>query len=165
MLSIAVTINKREVCKLKLIFSIFLFYFYIKMHRRSRTPIRHNPYQTPPRPTTAAARSTTPGDVDPDSSPAAFRMGGYELISSPFFDDHFPSVSSSTHDQFSILPDVPPPETAQERLRNIRQDALSYHLPGTACFIGEKLMVTTGKRLVSIKDICLYVKIFHRFTE
>lgn len=126
------------------------------MHHRSRTPIRHNPYQTPPRPTIAAAHSTTPGDVDPDSSPAAFRMGGYELISSPFFDDHFPSVSSSTqHDQFSILPDAPPPETAQERLRNIRQDALSYHLPGTACFIGEKLMVTTGKKLVSIEDMSL----------
>lgn len=33
----------------------------------------------------------------------------------------------------------------EERLRSLRQDAMNDFLPGTASFIGEKLMVTTGK--------------------
>lgn len=32
----------------------------------------------------------------------------------------------------------------EERIRNLRQDAINDFLPGAACFFGEKLMVTTG---------------------
>lgn len=36
-------------------------------------------------------------------------------------------------------------QTREDRLRILRQDAMNNFLPGTACFIGEKLMVSTGK--------------------
>jgi hypothetical protein len=39
-------------------------------------------------------------------------------------------------------------QTREDRLRILRQDAMNNFLPGTACFIGEKLMVSTGKNIL-----------------
>jgi hypothetical protein len=113
--------------------------------------------RTPPRPLN--------GEYE-ELSPVNFRQSGHESHS-PFFDrEHRPfsttpqynSLCSTDSDnllsaQIQVAPrNLFGPDsfqstkaTREDRLRLLRQDALSHNLPGTSSFIGEKLMVTTGK--------------------
>lgn len=108
------------------------------MNPRSRTTPIRNPFQTPPRQTIAS---------DTEFSPYTLRYEPH----SPYEEELL-----TRHDQSSTLSsEVERHQTREERLRILRQDALNYHLPGAACFIGEKLMATTGsnKRINKSSEI------------
>lgn len=76
-------------------------------------------------------------------------------MSPNFFEDNYrPLRSSSFNDPISTYSNESrsdPLESGkrlsrEERLRSLRQDAMNDFLPGTATFIAEKLMVTTGTK-------------------
>jgi hypothetical protein len=117
--------------------------------------------RTPPRPVSA--------EYD-ELSPVNFRQSGHDSHS-PFFDrehrtysttpqykDHISICSTDSDNNILSTPIQVAPRnlfasesfqgsraTREDRLRLLRQDALSHNLPSTSSFIGEKLMVTTGK--------------------
>lgn len=63
--------------------------------------------------------------------------------------DSEPILSTSGISKNLFAPDQPSfsgkHHTREDRLRTLRQDAMNNFLPGTSSFIGEKLMVSTGK--------------------
>lgn len=126
---------------------------------------------TPPRPLTGDFDDLSSSPINFHSRQSGGVGGG--LGESPFFDrsddlrtfsatqqlvsDHI-SIGSTDSDHIlstsGISKNLFAPEqssftgkhhTREDRLRTLRQDAMNNFLPGTASFIGEKLMTSTGE--------------------